>query len=413
MKLWNQTGVLSAGLLALALVAGCGGDAKKKDAKGTDAGANTEASKPEMKLSKKAEDLKVKASDVKSLVKKGTPIDAATYKKLILAHADCKVTENGIDSKCEAVTAMREAMNRSQLAKGLLGGNAKLGVELIDHEAPAVRIKAAKMMGSMIGSAKESQDAIVARMDKEDVPAVMKAMVRTVRNAGAKNPKVGEMLLKLADHKDPMIRKEAIYGLSSSFNKELEGGPEKLIALMKDDEDADVRRKACKHAGGLGDAKLFPAYKELLQNREDGKLWGSCFEGLVAMWADYPLYGTDSQDAYKLTMELLKSKPRTKEIPPWTVMSRFGYLNGEKNEKLTEWKKKATWFKLADLNKVLQEIVTDKDANWMTRTGSVKALAKTGEKADLEKLRKTFGDDPKGDESHVAKALDKAIAGEK
>jgi hypothetical protein len=127
------------------------------------------------------------------------------------------------------------------------------------------------------------------------------------------------------------------------------------------------------------------------------------------MWGEYPLYGTDNEDAYKLTIELLNSKPRTKDIPPWTAMSTFGHLGSEKNKKLAEWKEKASWFKADDLKKALSGIVADGEAYWMTRTGAAKSLAGLGaSKAELEKLRKPLAD--KGDDGHVAKALDKVIA---
>jgi hypothetical protein len=58
--------------------------------------------------------------------------------------------------------------------------------------------------------------------------------------------------------------------------------------------------------------------------------------------------------------------------------------------------------------------VGDGDANWMARTGAVKALAQLGlAKAEFEKMKKALGDKPTGNDSHVAKELDKAISGTK
>lgn len=385
--------------------------------KGEEGGKNTKAvaSAEKGELDKAVEGAAVKASEIKNMVKKGKPISAAQYEKLILAHADCKVTDNGIDSKCEAVKVMRESMNRSQLAKGALGGNAGLGKKLINHEAPAVRIKAAGLMGSLLGTGKDSQAIIVKAAEKEKVPAVLAAMIRTVRNDGAKNPDVAKMLMKAADHETPLIRKEAVYALSSSWNAKMEGGPDKLISMMKEDKDMDVRKAACKYAGKLGDEKMFPEYKTLLENdKEDEALRAECFRGLVSMWANYPLYGTHNEDAYKLTIKHLNKTPRTDKMPPWTAMSEFGHLGSEKNKKLDEWKEKAKFFKADDVKKALISIVGDKDANWMARTGATRSLKDLGAtKAELEKLRKGLGDDPKGTDSHVAKELDKAISGAK
>lgn len=377
------------------------------------------AAKDDGKKKKKADDdeggptevAKVKIDEVRDLVKEGEPISAAQYEKLVLAHADCEVTDSGIDAKCEAVKVMRESMNRSQLAKDVLGGNTGLGQKLIGHRSPAVRIKAAQMMGSMLGTAKSSQKILVEAAEKEKHPAVLTAIVRTIRNDGAKNADVGKLLLTLADHDDPKIRKEAVYALSSTWNRELDGGPEKLIAMMEGDADADVRKAACEYAGKLGDDKLFAPYQKLLQSRDDGDLWGKCFQGLVAMWADYPLYGNAHPGAHQLTLKLLESTPRTDKVPPWAAMSTFGHLGSKTNKKLDEWKTKATWYKPEALRKALIAIVADGDANWMARTGATKSLVELGAtKADFQKLRTPLGDAPKGTDMHVAKELDKAIA---
>ena len=392
-------------------VVGCD-DGKKSD-------DSEEESEKKDKKSKKDDDdegpvkaAKVKISEVKGMVKKGVPISAKQYEKLILAHGNCEVTDNGIDSKCEAVKVLRESMNRSQLAKGALGGNAGLGQKLIGHESPAVRIKAAQIMSSLFGTGKKSQDLIVKAASEEKHPAVLKAMVRTVRNHGKRNPEVGKLLLELADHDNPMLRKEAIYGLSSSWNEDL--GVDKLVEMMKSDEDPEVRQAACAYAGGLGDDKLYPVYESILEGDGDEKLKAKCFEGLVSMWADYPLYGTSNDKAYRLTLKLLQKTPRTEAMPPWQAMNTLGYLGGDQNKKLGEWKSKATWYEVDDLRKALLAVVGDSDAHWMARTGATKALVKLGAaKSDFEKLRKAIGDDPKGTDTHVAKQLAKAIAGEK
>ncbi len=409
-------------MLLLTSAVGLGGiacdAAKKSDEKeASDDDGDREKSKKDDEGEKDGDDdaapvqaAKVKLSEVKGMVKKGVPITAKQYEKLILAHANCEVTDSGIDGKCEAVKIMRDSMNRSQLAKGALGGNAGVGQKLIQHPAPAVRIKAAQSMSSLFGAGEKSQDAIVAAAKKEKHPAVLTAMVRTVRNHGKRNPEVGKLLLELADHDNPKLRKEAIYGLSSSWNESL--GVDKLITMMKSDADVEVRQTACAYAGNLGDEKLYPVYESLLQGDADAKTKGRCFEGLVSMWANYPLYGTHSEKAYRLTLKLLEATPRSENMPPWQGMSTLGYLGGDQNRKLDEWKQKATWYKPEDLRRALIAVVGDGDAHWMARTGATKALVKLGaSKADFQKLRKGLGDSPKGTDTHVAKELDTAIAG--
>lgn len=95
-------------------------------------------------------------------------------------------------------------------------------------------------------------------------------------------------------------------------------------------------------------------------------------------------------------------------------MGEFKHLGSTTNDKLTEWKKKAPWYRPDALRKALTAVVADSNTKWMARTGAIEAIAALGAtKADLQALRTPMGADPKGDDMHVAKALDKAIAAAK
>lgn len=355
-----------------------------------------------MKVENKIDEKKKQAQ---GLLDPNKNLDMATYKKLLLDHAQCEIQNDAIDPKCPAVKALQDAMSGSRMAADLAGGAAALGKELLGHESPAVRIKAAGLMASIMGTSAESQELIVEAAKKEKHPAVLRAMVRTVANDGAKNPKVAEMLLSMASHESPTVRREVVFALSSTWNREMKGGPEKLAEMMEKDADMEVRKAACEYAGRLGDEKLIPAYTKLTAD-PDEILRGSCLKGVVAMWWSFPFHDTTSQKAYKLTLSVLKKKPRTKNFPLWTVPGTFKSINADK---FAEWQKKAPWYKQAELMAVLTDLVKDGNVNWLGRVGAVESLAKLGaKKAELEKLRKSFGE-PKGDDVHVANALDKAI----
>ncbi len=358
-------------------------------------------------VEKVADKVGEKVGEVAGLADKDRPpLSMEEYKKLLLDHATCEIKNDHIDSKCPAVVALREAMSGGRKMADLTGGGDGLGRELIGHESPAVRIKAAGLMSSFLGTKGTSQDIIVEAAKKESHPAVLRELIRTVSNDGARNPKVAEMLLSLSNHSEATVRRAVALALSSTWNREMAGGPEKLIEMMTKDADMDVRAVACEYAGRLGDEKFMPAYTKLTSDKEE-KIRTACTKGLIAMWWSFPFHENASQKAYQLTIKLLKKKPRDKDTPHWTVPGSFRSKN---DRSFPEWQKKAPWFKQAELNAVLIDIIKDGNVNWMGRTGAVDSLVTGGiTKADLEKLRKHFGDDPKGDDSHVVRTIDQAL----
>ncbi len=357
-----------------------------------------------MKVADKVDD---KVKDVKNLTDPNKELTAEEYKKLLLDHASCEIKNDDIDYECPAVKALREAMSGGRKIADLTGGGDSLGKELVGHESPAVRIKAAGLMSSFLGTKGSSQDLIVEAAKNEKHPAVLRALIRTVSNDGAKNPKVAEMLLATANHESPVVRKATVYALSSTWNREMKGGPEKLIELMEKDADMEVRAAACEYAGHLGDDKFMPAYTKFTADPEE-KLRSACMKGLVAMWWSFPFHENASEKAYKLTMKLLKAKPRTKDTPYWTIPGTF---RTKSKDNFAKWEEKNKWYKAAELRAVLTDIVKDPNANWLGRNGALESLVENGAtKADLEKIRKTFTGEPKGDDIHIVGALDKAIA---
>ena len=395
-------GILLSGILIALALAAC----KKDEAE--QAAAKTTEDEPAVPDPVAAVEAKV--DEVKAIWKEGEPLGKDAYEQLIVAHASCEIKDDQIDPKCPAVEALKQAMNATQKLSDLGGMSADLGRKLIGHESPAVRIKAAGMMESFFGTDTSSQDAVVEQARKETDPSALKAMIRTVWNDGAKNPKVAELLLWAADHADARVRKQAAYALSSPWNREMPGAAAKLAALMAGDADAEVRQTACERAGEHGNDELLPTYEKLTKDTADGELWGACFAGIVKMWASYPLYDTASKKAYQLTLKLLEKAPRSEHVPPWQVMGDFEHLATVPDE---DWKKMATFYKAGDVRKALAAVIADPKANWMARSGAVGSYAALGaSKKDLEKLKAAYAS-PEGTDSHVIDALDKAIAAAK
>jgi hypothetical protein len=331
------------------------------------------------------------------------------YEKLILGLADCKLVRYEIDGKCAGVKALQDAMKETTTpVKDMLGMTSKLGEKLITHASPAVRVKAANLMSSITGTSGSSQDIIVAAAAKEKDPQVLQAFIRTVWNDGGKNPKVAKFLIDSADHEDKDVRTQAVYAISSSWNKDMKGGPEKLAKVATSDKELKVRQAACEYGGKLGNKAILPVIEKFTA-KEDKEMYGACMKGLIEMFFQYPFYETTNEAAYKLFVKRLAS-PHGPDAPPWTVTGEFKKYADDKHDKLVAWKKKATWFKPADVKKALASVVADKKTNWMARTGAIESLEGLGAtKAELEALKKGY-DEKNFDDKNVLKKLDDAIA---
>ncbi|MBX3155401.1 MAG: HEAT repeat domain-containing protein [Deltaproteobacteria bacterium] len=333
------------------------------------------------------------------------------YEKLVVGLADCKLKGYSIDAACPAVKAMQQAMKDTTTPmKDLVGMNAALGAKLIGHSAPAVRVKAAELMSSFVGTASSSQDVVVAAAAKEKDPQVLQAFLRVVANDGAKNPKVAALLLGAADHADKDVRMQAVYAISSGWNVAMKGGPEKLAVLAEKDAVPGVRQAACEYGGKLGQPAMLPVIEKLTAKADDKDMYAACMLGLGAMFHQFPLYPTSNEAAYRLFLKRLAATPRSEAAPPWRLMNLFGYAGDPKNEKLAAWKKKATWFKADEVKRALAAVVADKQTNWMSRTGAIDSLAGLGAtKAELEALKKGY-DAKASPDGFVVKKLDEAIA---
>lgn len=339
------------------------------------------------------------------------PLTREAYKKLVLGLADCKVVGYDIDGKCAGVKALQDAIKETNTPlKDLAGMNEGLGRELLGHASPAIRIKGANLTSSVLGTGTASQDAIVAAGAKEKDPGVLQAFIRVVSSSGAKNPKVAAFLIKSADHSDMKVRLQAVYALSSAWNREMAGGAEKLLSMAQKDAEVDVRKAACEYGGKLGNPVLLPFMEKATEKTDDKVMYTACMKGLLTMFYDYPLFGTSNEAAYKLFLKRMAEKPRSSVRPPWTLTGAFEKYTSQTTSGFTDWKKAASWFKPADVQKVLIDILKDKDAYLMGRRGAVGSLVGLGSTgAELEALKASL--DPKNsNDQSVSKEIDAAIA---
>ena len=147
--------------------------------------------------------------------------------------------------------------------------------------------------------------------------------------------------------------------------------------------------------------------EKVLNDPSQAKLHGDAMRSLYTMWYGYPKHENTSKAAYTVALNYLKKTPRTNEIPAWTSI---GALETQNAKEINGWKARATYYKDAEWVKVMMDIATDANANWIGRTSAVKVIAKIGSKSDLEKVKSAVaGNSSDKSQKQVLDAVNKAI----
>lgn len=328
---------------------------------------------------------------------------AGTLERRVLDLASCQLEGYQIVDTCGAMRSLRHELAAPGGSKEL---SLALGTRLMAHRAPAVRIEAAKLMGSDAAS----RLAIVDSARRETVPAVRQAYVRLLADDGARLPPVAQFLLESADHPTSAVRLDALDAITSPANRGMAGGAATIIAMVERDPDASVRRTACSLGGKLGDAMLVPMYTTMTATTNDPQLYAACMEGLVAMFHNHPVFDTASEPAYRLFLERLQTQPRSEQSPPWSVMSTFCYFSHDADlDKLAAWKQRATWFDANEVKRVITSVIQDRATSWEARTAAVESLVGLGAtKDELFALRGSYDPSAPADRRVLAK-IDSAL----
>jgi hypothetical protein len=340
------------------------------------------------------------------------PLTKPIYEQLLLSLAKCEVTKRGIDPKCPEYQNLRKARNRKTSLKQMREMNAELGKKLIDHEHPAVRLQAAKLMQSVFGSNKEVQKVIIAAAKDEKEPAVLAAMLRTVGSKHKTNEDIKKLLLQMADHESPVVRREAMSWFLTSFGEGVEGTFDKVLEKVENDPSEDVRAYLCNRLYGSSDERALEIFeKYLLAEDTPKKLYNACWNGVINSWTGFPKPRKPSKEGYELTMKILEKTPRTKNRPSWSGISTLRSAKTEYRESDrfgNAWLEAVDpWYDKKRLLRALESIATDEDANWMARTASLRVMHELGEpKATFVRLQKKYEDAKAGDDYHVKRQIE-------
>ena len=246
---------------------------------------------------------------------------------------------------------------------------------------------------------------LVQLLNNEKAPYVIKEGIKTLSNE-MKKPEVAKFILSQISSDNKYIRKAVALSVGNYWSKGVDGMADAAKKLMAD-SDEDVQKTILSHVGELTDESLVPELEKVLNDPAQAKLHGDAMRSLYTMWYGYPKHENTSKAAYTVALNYLKKTPRTNEIPAWTSI---GALETQNAKEINGWKARATYYKDAEWVKVMMDIATDANANWIGRTSAVKVIAKIGSKSDLEKVKSAVaGNSSDKSQKQVLDAVNKAI----
>ena len=240
--------------------------------------------------------------------------------------------------------------------------------KIIKSESPQVRGYALTLMPSLIGVSSKNLELAKELIKNETNDYVLYQATKALSNEAKSGKEIADFLIKMAEHQNAKIRTAAAGALGNSWSEGVEGAVQTVIKLMND-TDKDVRKVACRNAGKLNDESVIEPLVQILNNSDDADIHGSCIEGLVTLWYDYPFFKKNSEKAYNATMDYLKKTPRTDKVPAWTAVGSFKTTSTQSS--FTEWKQKATYFNTDDLYNIMVDIIKDENANYLSRTSAI------------------------------------------
>ena len=306
------------------------------------------------------------ADDLLAKIKDKNNVTAEEFSWLVSTYSNVNINKEKLELEENITDEAIEKLDSKALPKLDLYIS-----ELFKSEAPQVRGYAVSKITSLFGVNNNNLTLAKELIKDEKNAYVLKKAVIALRNEGNKDKDVADFLLNMANNENANVRKEAAIALGNSWSKGIDGAVDTVIKLMND-SDMEVRKAACKYAGELEDEKVIDPLVKILNNNDEADLHGSCIDGLVDLWYDYPFFKSTSEKAYKATMEYFKKTPRTEKVPAWTAVGAFKTTSTQ--DAFKEWKKKATYFNTDEVYSVMVDIIKDGNANWLGRTSAIDVI---------------------------------------
>lgn len=312
-----------------------------------------------------------------------TPKDEALtdveYEALWLAYSKVNLNEEKLElENSDALKAIHTLLREHKRPANA----SAIQESLLTNSSPQVRGLAMGQFTSLFGVKKDNIQKLLTVLEKEENPYVLQQGVRALSNE-LKTDGVAKFVFAQAKNENPKVRRVAAWAIGNSWSQGVPGINDEANALLAD-KDEEVRRAMLGCVGKLNDESFIPELVKVLNDDQQYKLHPEAMRSLYTLWYDYPFHKNTSKAAYEATINYLKKKPRTENIPAW---SSIGELRSKAESNYPAWQAKATYYNNAEYIKLMSDIATDVNANWLGRSAAIDVIATIGTKADLERVQ--------------------------
>ena len=406
---------LSSLILAVSLFAACDRESQSNQGDGKGSAKGGQASPEQSEAAKQEAEQKQRAElleKAREKLQQGKDLNEKDYEVIVLSLESCPVDERRgyIENTCDVFETLKTARARRNSTVPDQPEMWRLIADRnLSHPSAPVRIYSAQLLTSAFGVERDMYKRLLEASRQEDSPAVLQAFIRGLRMHVGKDPEIASRLIELSKHEDEHVREAVIVGLTSLWASGSQGTLERALEMVREDPSMTVRKTGCANLGSRADDRALPLLEEYTAwPPVEKELYNDCFRGLVSMWSAPVPHKRPSQKAYELTMARLQETPRSEERPAWMAFSNLAWAN---KKGLLE---RAPYIKVEELRKLLEEIISDRQANWLGRNSAITALLQLGAtREDLETIKKRAYDaktiEKGSPDGYVLNKLDKEI----
>ena len=307
------------------------------------------------------------------------PLSDDEYEALWLAYSKVPINQGKLELDANPIGKARSTIMKDHKRPA---NASAIQEKLLTNPSPQVRGMAMGQFSSLFGLSKENVAKLTSILAEEKDPFVIKEGVRALSNE-LKKEEAAKFVLGQVKSDNKNIRQVVAYAVGNYWSIGVPGVTDAAKTLIAD-KDEDVRGAMLGHVGKLEDESFIPELVKVLSDDKQYKLHDECMNSLYKLWYDFPFHKHTSKAAYDATIAYLSKKPRTENVPAWNSV---GELRTQAESSFGAWKAKATYFKVDEYIKLMTDIATDANANWLGRSGAIDVIEKLGTKADLEKVQ--------------------------
>ncbi len=322
---------------------------------------------------------------------------------LLLSYAKCdaKPSKDSVNSaRCPASKVMGNVLYATKTKRELDAAKKfEVFYKNLDHENTLVRDAAYKyidfsasnaglgslLAGKGINAGNDSAiNAVIAKAKNEKDPLVYKTifdrlmLVDTMKD----NPELVQLVKDGAKHEQPYIRTSIVKHVAANRLQGVEGIPEMILDMCQNDADMSVRATAC---GRIVDFEV-PDYKkvavDVLKDANLASGHGKLAATLLNKAIDYPKYQNVDDECMKIYVDYLKVTPRGQDMPAWTGIVEL--IHRKKDTKFDATIAKLPSYKADEIVKACQDVITDSNAVFLSRTNCADLIVAIGSIDDLK-----------------------------